>query len=379
MARKEYLFTSESVSEGCPDKIADQISDAIVDAYIEKDLEAKLDISTLVTKQKVIVSGEIKSSADVDIEPILRNLIKEIGYDDASLGFDSSTCDIKNYIQKTTKSNMINNEEDSGIDRQKLIFGFAINDSDAYMPLTITLAHSLVKKLSQLRKSKELNFLKPDSRCQITLQYDSKGKPKKLHSVVISTQHNKNISVKELREVLMETLIKKTIPNSLLDNTSKIFINPNGAFIDGGPLIEVGVSGRKTIVDTYGSWSKYGGGSLSGKDPSKVDRAASYMLRKIAKNLVAAGITQKVELQAAYAPNISKPIALYVDSFGTGKISDDKINKKVVETFDLNPLSIVKELELLKPKYQKTACYGHFGRHDENFTWEMIDKINNLK
>jgi len=247
------------------------------------------------------------------------------------------------------------------------------------MPLTITLAHTLMRKIDQLRKNKQLDFLLPDAKCLVTLQYDGKGKPRKVDSIILSAQHKENCPIKDVREAIIEELIKKTIPNSLLDKTSQIIVNSDGEFINGGPAFEVGMSGRKSITDTYGSWCRYNDETLSGKDPLKVERAGSYMLRKIAKNIVASGAASKIEIQAIYSSGINDPISIYIDSFGTGKISDDKIGKRIIESFNLNPESIVKELELLKPKYRKTSCYGHFGKHEESFTWVMIDKVDEFK
>lgn len=375
MARKEYLFTSESVSEGHPDKIADQIADAVVDAYLEKEPESRVNITACITPKTVILGGKAQSKAVIDYEMIIRELLKDIGYNDPSLGLDYASCGVEDRIVKMDKGEKF----DSNNDGIKMIFGYAINDSDAFMPLTITLAHTIMRKLTQLRKDKKLHFLRPDAKCQITIQYDSKGKPKRMSSIILNTQHSEKIALEELRGALREDLIYKTIPNSLIDNNTDIYINPGGKYFVSDISTGMGVSGRNTAIDTYGGWSRYSDEPLSGKDPYNVERAVSYMLRKIAKNFVASGIVQKIELQTSYASGINKPVALYVDSFGTGKISDDKINKKIYEKFDLSPQSIVKELELDKTKYQKTACYGHFGRHEPSFTWEMIDKINDLK
>ncbi len=376
MARKEYLFTSESVSEGHPDKVADQIADAVVDAYLEKDPTSRVNIAACVTQKKIVLGGKVQSKAIVDYELIIRELLKNIGYNDIALGLDYTKCSVENYI---TNMNEINQPFDSTTDGIKMIFGYAINDSDAFMPLTITLAHTIMRKLTQLRKDKKMSFLRPDAKCQITIQYDSKGKPKRMDSLILNTQHSEKITLDELKEALIEDLIYKTIPNSLIDKNTEIHINPGGKYFVSDISYGMGISGRKTAIDTYGGWSRYTDEPLSGKDPYNVERAASYMLRKIAKNFVAAGIVQKIELQTSYSSGIKGPVALYVDSFGTGKISDDKINKKIYEKFNLDPKSIVKELELIKSDYQKTACYGHFGRHEPSFTWEMIDKINDLK
>lgn len=377
MARKEYLFASESFSEGNSDKLADLIVDTVVDAYLEKDCEAQLDINAFLSKQRVILGGKVVSKQEIDIEPLVRNVIKEVGYTDPIFGFDNSTCAIENYIETIEPS--VSELEREYTDNHKLIFGFAVNDSDAYMPLPITLAHTLLRKLTALRKENILNFLYPDCSSQVTIQYDNKGKPKMIDSVIVVTQHNEKMPLKQLREALMEELIKKTIPNSLLDKSTKYLINPAGVMTEGGPAVKTGISGRRTMSDTYGGWCRFGDAPISGKDPYRIERSGNYMLRKIAKNIVAGGTAQKVELQAAYSNGIDKPVTLYVDTFETGKISDDKINKKIIENFDLSPKSIVNELDLLKSKYKNTSCYGHFGRHEADFTWEMIDRINDFK
>ncbi|MFW5799410.1 MAG: methionine adenosyltransferase, partial [Spirochaetota bacterium] len=313
MARKEYLFTSESYAEGEPDKLADIISDSIVDAYLDKDKESKIDVSTFLTKNKIIVGGDIKSKADVNIDNIIKDTLKEIGYNDISLGMDYANCEIEDYIKRNS-ADSITDFDNNGVDKQNILFGYAINDSDAYMPLTLTLAHTLVKKLTSLRKEGRLSFLLPDAKCQITLQYDSKGKPKRLDSVLIMAQHKKEVNIKEIREAIIEELIKKNIPNSLIDKSSKFYINPTGDYNEAGPLISVGISGRKTAMDTYDSWCRFTDMSISGKDPLNVSRSGTYMLRKICKNLVAGGMAQKIEIQLAYIPGMPNPVTLFVES-----------------------------------------------------------------
>jgi S-adenosylmethionine synthetase len=375
MARKEYFFSSESVSDGNPDKICDQIVENIVDVYIEKEPKSRININCIMVDKRFMLGGVIESNANINIVEEVLKIIKSIKTNQ-NLNIDYPSYVIDNHI--ISKPLDKNPTPENVIEEEKIITGFAINDSDVFMPITLTLAHSLVIKLNKLRREKKLNLL-PDAKSQVTIQYDSKGKPKRIDSIVINTQHQDNLDIKEFKEAVTEEVVKKTIPQSLFDKSTRIYVNSGGQIIDGLKGSVMGISGRKTVIDTYGSWARFGGESITGKDPYKVERCCSYMLRKIAKNFVAGGIAQRLEIQTAYAPGIAQPIILYVDSFGTGKISDDKINKKIQEVFNLNPLSIVEELELLNPIYHKTSCYGHFGRNDPSFTWEMIDKIDELK
>ena len=379
-----YLFTSESVSEGHPDKVADQISDAILDAILDQDPSARVACETLVTTGMAIIAGEITTSAWVDMPQVVRNTIREIGYNSSDMGFDWQSCAILTSIDKQSSDIAQGVDEGSGVDLdqgagdQGLMFGYASNETDVLMPMPITYAHRLTQKQAQVRKEGKLPWLRPDAKSQVTIEYVDRV-PKRIEAVVLSTQHDESISYEDLKEAVMEEVIKPTLPADMVDANTKYFINPTGRFVIGGPVGDCGVTGRKIIVDTYGGKGSHGGGAFSGKDPSKVDRSSSYMGRYVAKNLVAAGIASEVEVQIAYAIGISNPVSINVNSFGTGRVSDDRIKAIITECFDLRPKAIVRQLDLLRPIYQATAAYGHFGRELPQFSWEKVDKALELK
>jgi S-adenosylmethionine synthetase len=380
----DYLFTSESVSEGHPDKVADQISDAILDAILTQDKFARVGCETMVTTGMAIIAGEITTTAWVDLPEVVRHTIRDIGYNSSDMGFDWQSCAILSSIDKQSADIAQGVNEGSGLDLEQgagdqgLMFGYACNETDVLMPLPITLAHRLMKKQSEVRKSHLLPWLRPDAKSQVTIEYQD-SRPKRIEAVVLSTQHNEDISYNDLNEAVMEEIIKPILPPDMLDAQTKFFINPTGRFVIGGPVGDCGVTGRKIIVDTYGGKGSHGGGAFSGKDPSKVDRSSSYMGRYVAKNIVAAGIATEMEVQIAYAIGISRPVSINVNSFGTGRISDQKIKDLITEFFDLRPKAIIQHLDLLRPIYKATAAYGHFGRKHENFTWEKTDKAEELK
>ncbi len=379
-----YLFTSESVSEGHPDKVADQISDAILDAILEQDTQARVACETMVTTGMALIAGEITTSAWVDMPNIVRDTIKEIGYNSSEMGFDSQSCAVLTSIDKQSADIAVGVNEGSGLDLdqgagdQGLMFGYASSETKVLMPMPITYAHRLMKRQAEIRKAGALPWLRPDAKSQVTIEY-LEGKPKRVEAVVISTQHSPEVNYKDLKEGVMEEIIKPIIPGDMVDANTKYFINPTGRFVIGGPVGDCGVTGRKIIVDTYGGMGSHGGGAFSGKDPSKVDRSSSYMGRYVAKNIVASGIASEVEVQIAYAIGISKPVSINVNSFGTGKIEDKKIKQLIYEHFDLRPKAIIQHLDLLRPIYKKTAAYGHFGRERAEFTWEKTDKAEELK
>ncbi len=379
-----YLFTSESVSEGHPDKVADQISDAILDSILTQDKYARVACETLVTTGMALIAGEITTSAWVDMPEVVRNTIREIGYNSSDMGFDWQSCAVLTSIDKQSADIAQGVNEGSGLDLdqgagdQGLMFGYASNETDVLMPMPITYAHLLTKQQSDVRKKGKLPWLRPDAKSQVTIEYEH-SIPKRIEAVVLSTQHDESISYEALKEAVMEEIIKPILPEDMVDKNTKYFINPTGRFVIGGPVGDCGVTGRKIIVDTYGGKGSHGGGAFSGKDPSKVDRSSSYMGRYVAKNIVAAGLASEVEVQIAYAIGISKPVSINVNSFGTGKISDEAIKNIITQCFDLRPKAIVHHLDLLRPIYQKTAAYGHFGRELPEFTWENIDKVEELK
>ncbi|AJI63355.1 methionine adenosyltransferase [Francisella tularensis subsp. tularensis] len=379
---KNYLFTSESVSEGHPDKLADQISDAILDEILKQDKNARVACETLVKTGMTLVAGEITTSAWVDIKELVRNVITETGYDNASKGIDGRTCSVINAIDKQSRDITQGVDrgslEDLGAGDQGLMFGFATNETPTLMPSAIYYSHLLMRKQAELRKSGKLAWLRPDAKAQVTLAYEN-DKPKFIDTIVLSTQHNESISQKELHDAVIEEIVKKVIPNELITKDTKYHINPTGVFLIGGPQGDCGLTGRKIIVDTYGGAAHHGGGAFSGKDPSKVDRSGAYMGRYIAKNIVAAGLADKCEVQVAYAIGVAKPVSLMVNTFGTGKITDNQIEKLVAEVFDLRVGKIIENLDLLRPIYRKTSNYGHFGRELPEFTWEKIDKADILK
>jgi S-adenosylmethionine synthetase len=380
----DYLFTSESVSEGHPDKVADQISDAILDAILTQDPVARVACETLVTTGMAVIAGEITTSAWVDMPDVVRNTIKNIGYNSSDMGFDWQSCAIITSIDKQSTDIAQGVDIGTGIDLdqgagdQGLMFGYACNETDVLMPMPITYAHQLTKRQADVRKAGTLPWLRPDAKSQVTIEYINKVATS-INAVVLSTQHDENVSYDDLKEGVMEEIIKPTLPAHMINEKTQFFINPTGRFVIGGPVGDCGVTGRKIVVDTYGGKGSHGGGAFSGKDPSKVDRSSSYYGRYVAKNLIAAGIADEIEVQIAYAIGISQPVSINVNSFGTGKISNDDIRKLIVEHFDLRPRAIVQQLDLLRPIYRETAAYGHFGRELDNFTWERTDRADLLR
>jgi len=372
------LFTSESVTEGHPDKIADQISDAILDACLEKDPYSRVACETLTTTGLVVIAGEITTEAYVDFPNIVRGTVSSVGYTDALYGFDSNTCAVVSSIHSQSPD-IAMGVDVGGAGDQGMMFGYATNENDDLMPTPIALAHKLTRRLSEVRKSGELSYLRPDGKSQVTVEYDSNHKPVRVDAVVISTQHAETIDNKTLRSEVLEHVIQAAIPAKLLDADTKYHINPTGRFVVGGPMGDTGLTGRKIIVDTYGGMGRHGGGAFSGKDPTKVDRSACYMCRYIAKNIVAADLAERVEVQLAYAIGVAEPVSVLVDTFGTGKISEQRLEDLVRETFQLTPRGIIESLKLRRPIYRKTAAYGHFGRKEPEFTWEATDKAAQLR
>jgi S-adenosylmethionine synthetase len=379
-----YLFTSESVSEGHPDKVADQISDAILDGILANDKFSRVACETLVTTGMVIIAGEITTTAWVDMPQIVRDTVKEIGYNSSEMGFDSQSCAVLTSIDKQSPDIAMGVNEGTGIDLdqgagdQGLMFGYACSETKVLMPMPITYAHRLMKRQAEVRKSGRLPWLRPDGKSQVTIEYEDKC-PKRIEAVVLSTQHDPIVDYEDLKEGVMEEIIKPVLPPNMIDRNTKFFINPTGRFVIGGPAADCGVTGRKIIVDTYGGMGSHGGGAFSGKDPSKVDRSSSYMGRYVAKNIIAAGIATEVEVQVAYAIGISQPVSININTFGTGKISNEKIRDLIMAHFDLRPKAIIQHLDLLRPIYKKTAAYGHFGRERAEFTWEKTDKADILR
>ena len=379
---KYSVFTSESVSEGHPDKMADQISDAILDAILTDDRDARVAVETMVKTGMVVIAGEVTTSTYVDLEHVVRDVVNDIGYNSSDVGFDGSSCAVLNAIGKqSTDISMGVDQGDSkeqGAGDQGLMFGYATRETDVLMPAPIYYSHRLVEKQAQLRKAGVLKWLRPDAKSQVTLRYDG-GKPVAIDAVVLSTQHDPDVTQKEIHEAVMELIIKDVLPEKWLSADTKYHINPTGQFIIGGPVGDCGLTGRKIIVDTYGGMARHGGGAFSGKDPSKVDRSAAYAGRYVAKNIVAAGLADRCEIQISYAIGVAEPTSISVDSFGTGKLSDEKIAELVSEHFELRPAGLVEMLDLKRPIYRKTAAYGHFGREDADFTWEKTDKAEALK
>jgi S-adenosylmethionine synthetase len=380
MSLKNFLFTSESVSEGHPDKMCDQISDAVLDAILTQDSRGRVACETLLTTGLCVVAGEITTNAKINIGEIARETIKKIGYDDTDKGFDYKTCgvavsvghqsgDIAMGVKETLS-------EEQGAGDQGLMFGYAVNETPELMPLSISLSHKLMFELSKLRKSNKVNWLRPDSKSQVTVEYVD-GKPKRIDAIVVSTQHAEEASQGMIKEYIMEELIKKQIPVQYLDSKTKYYINPTGRFVTGGPMGDAGLTGRKIIVDTYGGHGAHGGGAFSGKDPSKVDRSAAYAARHVAKNLVAAGLAEKCLVQVAYAIGVAEPVSITVNDFDTSKLGHEKLEKIVRQVWSLKPAKIIQELDLLKPIYSQTAAYGHFGR--EGFSWEKLNKVDQVK
>jgi len=379
-----YLFTSESVSEGHPDKVADQISDSVLDAILKQDPKARVACETMINTGMVVLSGEITTSAWVDMQDVVRNTVKEIGYNHSDMGFDYGSCAVLTSIDKQSADIAMGVDEaeddaaEQGAGDQGLMFGYASNETDVLMPAPITYAHRLVKRQAEVRKNGTLDWLRPDAKSQVTFRYEN-NKPVGIDAVVLSTQHSADISTDDLREAVMEEVIKPILPAEWLDKNTKYFINPTGRFVIGGPVGDCGLTGRKIIVDTYGGMARHGGGAFSGKDPSKVDRSAAYAGRYVAKNIVAAGLADRCEIQVSYAIGVSEPTSISIETFGTGKIDDNKIVDLVREVFDLRAGGLVKMLDLLHPIYAPTAAYGHFGREDLNVSWEKTDKADALK
>jgi len=377
-----FLFTSESVSEGHPDKISDQISDAILDAIIADDPKARVAVETMVKTGVAIVAGEVTTSAWVDIEDIVRNTVLDIGYNSSAMGFDGASCSVLNAIGKQSRDIAMGVDRESaekqGAGDQGLMFGYATNETDVLMPAPITFSHRLVKRQSEVRKNGTLPYLRPDAKSQVTFVYED-NKPVAIDAIVVSSQHDPDVSMEDLREGVMEEIIKPIIPAELVSEKTQYHINPTGRFEIGGPMGDCGLTGRKIIVDTYGGSARHGGGAFSGKDPSKVDRSAAYAARYVAKNIVAAGLADRCEIQVSYAIGVAEPTSISVHTFGTGKISDAKLTELIRENFDLTPYGILTMLDLIQPIYKQTAAYGHFGRQDIDLSWERTDKADALK
>ena len=379
-----HLFTSESVSEGHPDKVADQISDAVLDAILTQDTQARVACETLVTTGMAVIAGEITTTAWVDMPQIVRETIRDIGYNSSDMGFDWQSCAVLTSIDKQSPDIAQGVNEGSGLDLdqgagdQGLMFGYACDETEVLMPMPITFAHALTKRQSEVRKGGVLPWLRPDAKSQVTIEYED-NRPLRIEAVVLSTQHSPEIGYEALKEAVMEEIIKPVLPARMIDAKTKFFINPTGRFVIGGPVGDCGVTGRKIIVDSYGGRGSHGGGAFSGKDPSKVDRSSSYMGRYVAKNIVAAGLATEVEVQVAYAIGISRPVSINVKTFGTGRIAEERLVEVVAEVFDLRPKAIIRQLDLLRPIYRKTAAYGHFGRELAEFTWERTDRVDDLR
>ncbi len=379
-----YLFTSESVTEGHPDKICDAISDSVLDAILAQDKLARVACETMVKTGYAIVAGEITTQAWVDLPEIVRNTIRDIGYTDSSMGFDASTCAVLSAIEKQSPDIAQGVSEGEGLHKEQgagdqgLMFGYAIDETKELMPMPIMLAHKLTRRLASLRKQGTLPWLRPDGKSQVTIEYNEQGKPVRVETVVISTQHAETVKHRTIKEAVIEEVVKPVLPASMVDAKTKYWINPTGRFVVGGPHGDAGLTGRKIIVDTYGGMGRHGGGAFSGKDPSKVDRSACYFARYVAKNIVAAKLAQKCEVQVAYAIGVSKPVGVYVATFGTGVVDDSVIAQAVTKLFDFRPKAIIETLDLLRPIYKPTAAYGHFGRSEKTFSWERVDRAEEL-
>lgn len=381
---EKRLFTSESVTEGHPDKICDQISDAVLDAILAQDPKGRVACETCVTTDFVMIMGEITTSAEIDVEKIARETIGKIGYTDDEVGFNADTCKIQILLNEQSPDiamgvDKASDGEGEGAGDQGMMFGYASEETPEYMPMAASLAHKLTRELAALRKSGKLSYLRPDGKSQVTVEYGENGIPERVDTVVISTQHSPQVSTEQLRKDIKEVLIDRVIPQSMVDENTRYYINPTGQFIVGGPKGDSGVTGRKIVVDTYGGMARHGGGCFSGKDPTKVDRSAAYAARYVTKNMVAAGLAKKCEVQVSYAIGVSAPVSITVDSFGTGVLPDDRLTEIVREVFDLRPAAIIKTLDLRRPIYTQTAAYGHFGREDLDLPWERLDKVEELK
>ena len=374
---RKFLFTSESVTEGHPDKIADQISDAVLDAVLTADPKGRVACETLVTTGLVMVAGEITTTAVLDYSELARDVVRDVGYTRAKFGFDAETCAVISSLHRQSPD-IAMGVDTGGAGDQGMMFGFACDETEELMPLPITLAHKLVQQLSQVRRKGIVDFFRPDGKSQVTVEYEG-DRPVRVDTVVVSTQHSESVSNADLQNAVLEEVIRKVVPAALMDKKTKFHINPTGRFVVGGPMGDAGVTGRKIIVDTYGGYSRHGGGAFSGKDPSKVDRSACYMARYVAKNLVAAGVARKVEVQLAYAIGVAEPVSVMADTFGTGAIPDEKIIELIRATFQLTPRGIIESLNLRRPIYRQTASFGHFGRTGPGFTWELADKADTIR
>lgn len=373
-----YYITSESVTEGHPDKICDQVSDAILDAILEKDPFGRVACETLATRGMIFVAGEISTTCYVDLANIVRSLLYEIGYTDTDMGIDAETCSVISAIQEQSKD-IAMGVDIGGAGDQGMMYGYATDETPELMPLPITLAHKIVRRLTEIRKANTVNYLHPDGKSQITVEYDNDGKPIRVDTIILAAQHHQDVSNEKIRSDLKKLIIDEVIPKELMDDKTKVLINPTGRFVIGGPQGDTGVTGRKIMVDTYGGVGHHGGGCFSGKDPTKVDRSASYMARYVAKNLVASGVCKKVEVLFSYAIGVAEPISIAVDTFGTGKIDESRIVSILKKLFDFTPQGIIDKLNLHRPIYKRTACYGHFGREEEGFTWEVCDMADGIK